>query len=335
LTEPAADPASASASAPSSAPGLFRFSLDGRRAPALFVTGWLASVVGLGLVIVPLVAGSSIVASVLAVAGLAVLPLGLVLLGGSQAVERTAAGLPYPGPSPVLVFAAVIPIVLLLGVAIDLPLRTLGIKLPLALGDLLGAIITAAVFIGAVQLMVVSAGALRWAEMGFAVGRRVAAESLIRGALLAAPVILLTAIVAYVIVPLVGVTPASPLPTTGTTSGLLLHLAAGAIVAPIGEEILFRGFMVTAWARSNGARVAVLRAALLFAVAHVLTVGSDSFQTAASLAFVGAVGRLPVALALGWIYLRSGTIWAPIGLHGAFNAILIIGAEMATGTFGG
>jgi membrane protease YdiL (CAAX protease family) len=42
-----------------------------------------------------------------------------------------------------------------------------------------------------------------------------------------------------------------------------------------------------------------------------------------------------VALALGWIYLRSGTIWAPIGLHGAFNAILIVGAEIAAGTFGG
>lgn len=329
MTEPAAERAA------SPAAGLFRFSLDGRRAPALFVTGWLATIVGVGLVIVPIVAGSSIVTSVFAVAGLAVLSLGLLLLGGSQAVERTAAGLPYSGPSPVLVFAAVIPIVLLLGVAIDLPLRVFGIHLPLAFGDLLGTVITSAVFIGAVQLMVVSAGALRWSEMGFRVGRRVAVESLIRGALLAAPVVLLTGIVALVIVPLVGVTPASPLPTTGTASGLILHLAAGAVVAPIGEEVLFRGFMVTAWARSNGPRVAIVRAALLFAVAHVLTVGSDSFQTAASLAFVGGVGRLPVALALGWIYLRSGTIWAPIGLHGAFNAILIVGAEIAAGTFGG
>jgi uncharacterized protein len=333
LTEPAAEPATESASA--TAAGLFRFSLDGRRAPALFVTGWLATVVGVGLVVVPLVAGVGIVASVFAVAGLAILSVGLVLLGGSQAVERTAAGLPYGGPSPLLVFAAVIPIVLLLGVAIDLPLRVLGIQLPLAFGDLVATIVTSAVFIGAVQLMVVSAGALRWSEMGLRIGRSAALDAIVRGALWALPVIGLTALLAYILVPLVGVTPESPLPITGTTSGLLLHLAAGAIVAPIGEEILFRGFMVTAWARSSGTRVAILRAALLFAVAHVLTVGSDSFQTAASLAFIGAVGRLPVALALGLLYVRSGTIWAPIGLHGTFNAILILLAELSTPGFGG
>jgi membrane protease YdiL (CAAX protease family) len=170
--------------------------------------------------------------------------------------------------------------------------------------------------------------------MGFRIGARQAAEALARGALLAAPVVLLTGAVAYVLVTIAGVTPASPLPPTRTVSGLVLHLLAGAIVAPIAEEVLFRGFMVTAWARSNGPRAAIVRAALLFAVAHVLLVGGDNFGQAASLAFVGAVGRLPIAVALGWLYLRSRTIWAPIGLHAAFNAILLVAAEIAAGPLG-
>jgi membrane protease YdiL (CAAX protease family) len=27
------------------------------------------------------------------------------------------------------------------------------------------------------------------------------------------------------------------------------------------------------------------------------------------------------------VYLRSGTIWAPIGLHAAFNALIVIALE--------
>ena len=33
---------------------------------------------------------------------------------------------------------------------------------------------------------------------------------------------------------------------------------------------------------------------------------------------------MPVALALGWLFVRRGSIWAPIGLHAAFNGILLI-----------
>src|SRR5450759_1699301 len=120
--------------------------------------------------------------------------------------------------------------------------------------------------------------------MGFRIGARRTADAMARGALLAAPVVVLPADV----VTIVGVTPASPLPSTGTTSGLVLHLLAGAVVAPVAEEVLFRGFMVTAWERSNGPRAAIVHAALLFAAAHVLLVGGDNFGQAATLAFVGA-----------------------------------------------
>nr|MBA3235396.1 CPBP family intramembrane metalloprotease [Chloroflexota bacterium] len=47
------------------------------------------------------------------------------------------------------------------------------------------------------------------------------------------------------------------------------------------------------------------------------------------LAVVGFGARVPVALALGWLFVRRGTIWAPFGLHAAFNAVLLILAEVA------
>jgi membrane protease YdiL (CAAX protease family) len=69
--------------------------------------------------------------------------------------------------------------------------------------------------------------------------------------------------------------------------------------------------------------------ALFFAFAHVLTIGGASAGDAFELALVAFLGRIPVALALGWLFLRRGTIWASFGLHAAFNGLLLILAEMA------
>ena len=67
----------------------------------------------------------------------------------------------------------------------------------------------------------------------------------------------------------------------------------------------------------------------MFVLAHVLFVGGNGFREAASLAFVAGIARVPVALALGWLYVRTGSLWGPIGLHAAYNAILIILGEAA------
>jgi uncharacterized protein len=149
------------------------------------------------------------------------------------------------------------------------------------------------------------------------------------GAVFAGPVILITSVVAIVVVQLVGVTPPSPLPPTGTTSGLLLHLLAGAVIAPFYEEVLFRGFALTAWQRTHGTRAAIVRSSVLFVVAHIIFVGGDSFREAVSIATVGGVARIPISFALGWLYVRTGSLWGPIGLHAAFNGILITIGELA------
>jgi membrane protease YdiL (CAAX protease family) len=211
------------------------------------------------------------------------------------------------------------------------PLELAGVTFDRPVGDLVLGVLQALVFIGVVRLMVVGPGAITWADMGFGlpIGRIV--QALLSGAVLAAPIVFITGAVALALIRVFGVTPPSPLPPTGTTSGLLLHLVAASVVAPVAEEIVFRGFALTAWARTDGARVAIVRSAVFFAVAHVLLITGSTPAEGASLAIVAGAGRLPVALALGWLYLRWGTIWAPIGLHATFNAILVVVSEASLG----
>ena len=187
----------------------------------------------------------------------------------------------------------------------------------------------AAVYAALIRLLVVDAGALSWADMGVRRPDARAVAELVGGALWALPVILVTSVIALLLTQVVPVTPVSPLPPTGETSGLIINLLAGAIVAPIGEELLFRGFATTAWARTLGDRRALVRGALFFAIVHVLTISGSTAGEAAGLALVGFASRIPVALALGWLYLRRRSIWAPIGLHATFNGILIILGEAA------
>jgi membrane protease YdiL (CAAX protease family) len=341
LTEPAPADAAPPSAAPEPAPpttsarssyGLFRFTIEGRRAPGLFLGGWLATLVGTGLVAIGLVAVPGLATALVLLLGLAVLTAGLVLLGGSQAIERQAAAEAYGGPSPLLLLAAIVSATLLVAALVGLVLEAVGVSFgPSArpLGDLVSVAVQALVFIGMVRLMVVSPGALTWAEMGFTRDPRRILSGLVSGAVFAIPVIVLTSLVALVIVPLVGAVPPSPLPPTGTGAGLVLHLLAGAVIAPLAEETVFRGAALTAWLRVIGPGAAITRTAILFALAHALEVGGSTFGQAAALALVASLARLPVAFALGWLFARTRSIWVPIGLHAAFNAILITIAELS------
>jgi membrane protease YdiL (CAAX protease family) len=157
-----------------------------------------------------------------------------------------------------------------------------------------------------------------------------AAADIAWGAALAVPVILATAIVAAVLVNLLGTTPDSPLPTTHDLGGIALNAISAVVIAPIGEELFFRGFSLTAWERSLGARRALIRASLFFAFVHVLTVGGATFSDAAAKALIGFVVRIPVAFALGWVFLARRSVFASMGLHATFNGLLLVIATAAT-----
>ena len=227
--------------------------------------------------------------------------------------------MPYRGPSPLLVFAAAIPVSALIVIVFAFPLDRLGVPLDGPIGALLSVTIQAVVYIALVRLLVVDTRALDWRAMGVGPLNGTAVFEMGRGALWAVPVIAVTALVSGVLLQVFPVTPVSPLPPTGETAGFVLSLLAGVIVAPFGEEILFRAFATTAWVRGLGYRRGLVLAALVFALAHVLTIAGTTAGEAFGLAVVGFGARIPVALALGWIFLRRGTVWASFGLHAAFN----------------
>jgi membrane protease YdiL (CAAX protease family) len=306
-------------------PGAGTFTIEGRAAPGLFVVGWIATILGGGLVLGGVVGRGPIVLLL----GLAMLSAGLVAGCGSQAIERRARAEPYAGPSPWLVFAAAVAVTYFFGTILGSVLVALDVRLSTPIAALLVVSLQVAVYFGLVRLLVVSTGALGWREMGFAGRRREAASDAVWGAVLAGPVIAVTTVIALVLVAVLGQIPRPPLAPTGEATGLLLNLLTGAVLAPVGEEILFRGFATTAWARGVSPWRAIARSSFAFAVAHVIAVQGSTLEEALGIALVGFGTRLPIAFVAGYLLLRRGSIWAPIGLHVAFNGVILILGEVA------
>jgi membrane protease YdiL (CAAX protease family) len=315
---------------PPARPGASIFTIEGRAAPGLFVVGWLSSILGLGLIIVGGLANNVLLVRVL---GAGLLSLGLIAGAGNQAIERRARGEAYAGPSPIIVFAAILVVTnfvaALLGPVLLALFDALALDTSGPVAQLVAGLLTALVGIGLVRLLVVGTGALSWSEMQIRRPNRKALDDLATGAALAIPTIGLTLIVARVLLLIFQVEPESPLPPTGQISGLLLQLVTGAMIAPIWEEIVYRGFSLTAWQRSLGADRAIVRASLLFALAHVVGIQAGSLGEAIGLIAVGALSRLPVAWVLGLVFVRRRSIWASIGLHATFNGVLLILAHLA------
>ena len=313
-----------------SRPGTSTFTIEGRAAPALFVVGWLTSLLGLGAIFIGVLSGGGLTSTVLLGAGLVLLTVGLVSGAGSQGLERRARGvLPYLGPSPFLVFAAAVPLSILAILVAVIPMNLLGVPADGPFARLVSVLVQTVVYVALIRLLVVDTGALSWAEMGVRrPDRRGAAGDGLRGALgdpghrrhrphRGDPP------------GAVQVTPESPLPPAGETSGFVMNLIAGAIIAPLGEELLFRGLATTAWVRGLGASRGIVRGALFFALVHVLTVSGGTAGEALQIAVIGFATRVPVAFALGYLFVKRDSIWVPFGLHAAFNGILLVLAEAA------
>ena len=312
-----------------SAPGLFRFTIEGRHAPGLFVAGWISLVVGGSAAFVGLLAGANLPGAALFVGGLAIVLPGLVLLGGSQAVERRHAGLAYAGPAPILVFLALVVALYLVSVVIGTLFRLADVQADGPAVALIAATIQAIVLLGILRLMVVGSEAMSWREMGV---RRLdlgGLRDLGWGAVYAWPAVITTSFVVLILLSVINQQPASPLPAAGTTLGLVLNLISGAVIAPVTEELFFRGFTLAAWERMTGPRTAIVRSAILFALIHAIYQTGDTFTAALGSAIVAVGARLPVALFLGWIFVRRRSLWASIGLHATFNAVLLLIAERA------
>lgn len=102
---------------------------------------------------------------------------------------------------------------------------------------------------------------------------------------------------------------AEMIPTT--TAEALLAFVALAVMAPICEEFLFRGVIQNAYAHHGPART-ILFVGFLFVLFH--------------LSLIQGLGIIPLALALGFVYWRTGSLPAAILTHFGANvsAVLVL-----------
>ena len=93
--------------------------------------------------------------------------------------------------------------------------------------------------------------------------------------------------------------------------GRALVLAAAIGVAPVAEEVLFRGLLLPGLAQRMGTAVALLVSAAVFAAFHIPSHGP-----------LGAILPGVLGLVFGWARLRSGGLAAPILLHATNNLLV-------------
>jgi len=96
---------------------------------------------------------------------------------------------------------------------------------------------------------------------------------------------------------------------TATAEGWLPALLAAAIlVAPAGEELMFRGFIFRGWARSERAVwPAIVAISVLWAALHI------------QYDWTGVLQIFVIGLFLGWMRWRSGSTLLTFVLHALFN----------------
>jgi membrane protease YdiL (CAAX protease family) len=97
--------------------------------------------------------------------------------------------------------------------------------------------------------------------------------------------------------------------TTAAAAGWLpAMLAAAIVVAPAGEEAMFRGFLFRGWVRSpRSAWPAIVAISMLWAILHI------------QYDWTGMLQIFVIGLFLGWVRWRSGSLALTFLLHALFN----------------
>jgi membrane protease YdiL (CAAX protease family) len=314
-------------------PGVLQ--LAGREAPALYVIGLLATVVGVSALVVGF-AGAGVGLAILA---LVLVGVGGIALSGASALQRRvdtpAAG--WRGPGPLAIFWTTIPWALLAQLLVAALLTKVfsadALSTPQATLLLAAASNFATVLI--VGLVVVGSGAMDWRDLIFATPaaspktlpppdrRGGLSGDLLWGVALALPIMSAAGLLATLIMNGTGVSAPAVLPLAVSRMGIIANIITAGLVAPIGEELLYRGVIAQAWARQSSARRAILFSAVVFAFAHTLTVGGTSVGDSASVVAVTFVVRLPLGVALGWLWIRRRSLIATIALHASYNLAIV------------
>ncbi len=100
----------------------------------------------------------------------------------------------------------------------------------------------------------------------------------------------------------------------------VLAVVAAVLLAPVAEELLFRGLLHRALRRRRGVLAATLLSSALFAVVHLDVALSQP---------LALVGLLLVGIALALAYERTGGLLVPIVAHAAYNGTALLAAVVA------
>ena len=283
---------------------------------------------------------------------------GLAFAAIAQSRQRREDGWQdYVGPSPFLLMAVLLAVVTGVTLPLARGLTAAGVDADSAAGTMLLLLVYLGTYLGLVHLLAVRPGSLSWRDVvrprhlapapddwasatpEMTLGGAIAtparrwssriAQGSIGDILLALamllPVLFASGVLNQALAFVLGLTSrdlSPPVPTSTTGLDPWMTLFAVAVIVPVGEEVFFRGFATNAWGRSLARNSAILRAALFFAFIHILNVSSTEPGLALRMAAFNFGARIPVAIALTWLYFRRRSILATGTLHASYNGLI-------------
>jgi len=94
-------------------------------------------------------------------------------------------------------------------------------------------------------------------------------------------------------------------------AGALIMIFGVGILAPISEELFFRGLIYTWFRQRTGIWVSALLSSAWFALGHI-----DSLGVVVSSFMMGVV--------IAWVYERTKSLWLPIAIHVITNSVSVL-----------
>lgn len=317
---------------PEGPPGARIFSLD-RPAPGLYLAAWVLALAATGLLAVGVQTGNATARAILILAGFIGFALAFGAGGGYQVIARSSrpAGA-YRGPSPVIGFGFAVAVSSTLALLFDLS-GVLAIQTPA--GFFVGLLLVLAGYLATVTLLAVRTGVMTWADLAGssrAAGR--GALDFLVGVASGLVVVLPLAVLAGLLASALGVQGGDRIPSVASGADAAFVVLGVVLVAPIGEELFFRGFALNAWRADLGSLSALRRSSVFFALVHIANASGRTFGEALRGASVQFLVILPLAFLLGILYERRG-LAASIGAHMAYNGGLLAVAILASRALGG
>lgn len=315
--------------APTGPPGSRIFSLD-RPAAGLYLAAWLLALAATGTFFIGVVATNRTASAVLFVGGSIAFVLSFGAAAGYQVIARS--GRPtggYRGPSPLIAFGFTVALSSLLAIVLDIS-PALSIQQPP--GFVLALVLVFAGYLATITLLVVRTGAISWAGL-----IRPSARPAVRivdfavGAVSGLVVVLPLALLGGLLAQALDVQASTSYPAIDSPTAAVLMGIGVILVAPVGEELFFRGFALSAWWADLGAASALRRSAFFFAIVHVANASGTNFRDAAGGGLVQFVVIFPLAVLLGVLYERRG-LASSVGAHMAYNAGVFVLALLAGGS---